>query len=100
VLWDWINELLRGAGLPEITQHISLATAWRVGGLLEAAWRVLPLKGEPPMTRFLAKELATNHWFNISAARRDLGYAPRVTMAAGTAELIAEFRKTPNPLSA
>jgi nucleoside-diphosphate-sugar epimerase len=92
VLWDWINELLRGVGIPEITRHISLGTAYRGGGVLEALWRMLPLKGEPPMTRFVAKELATDHWFKIDAARRDLGYAPRVSMAAGTAELIAHYR--------
>jgi nucleoside-diphosphate-sugar epimerase len=88
VLWDWINQLLRGLGRPEITKHVSLGTAYVAGGVLEALWRVLPLKGEPPMTRFVAKEMATDHWFDISAARRDLGYAPRVTMTAGTAELI------------
>jgi nucleoside-diphosphate-sugar epimerase len=92
VLWDWINELLRGLGEPEITKHISAAAAHRLGGLFEALWRVLPLRGEPPMTRFIAKELATDHWFNITAARRDLGYNPRVTMAAGTAELVALLR--------
>lgn len=92
VLWDWVNELLNGLGRPTVTRHISLGAAYRVGGLLEAAWRILPLQGEPPMTRFVAKELATDHWFKIDAARRDLGYAPRVTMAAGTAELIAHYR--------
>ena len=92
VLWDWINELLRGVGLPAITKHVSLGAAYRAGGLLEFLWRVLPLKGEPPMTRFVAKELATDHWFKIDAARRDLGYAPRVTMAAGTAELLEHLR--------
>ncbi len=92
VLWDWINELLRGTGLPEITKHISLGKACAVGGVLEGVWRVLPLKGEPPMTRFVAKEMATDHWFDISAARRDLGYVPRVTMAAGTAGLIEHLR--------
>ena len=40
----------------------------------------------------IAAELAKDHWFDISAARRDLGYAPRVTMAAGTAELIAALK--------
>jgi nucleoside-diphosphate-sugar epimerase len=45
------------------------------------------------MTRFIAKELATDHWFNPAAARRDLGYEPRITMAAGTAELIAHLRE-------
>ena len=93
VLWDWINQLLRGLGRPEVTQHVPLGAAYAVGGVLEALWRVLPLKGEPPMTRFVAKELATDHWFDISAARRDLGYTPRVTMAAGTAELIEHYRK-------
>ncbi|MBI2813472.1 MAG: NAD-dependent epimerase/dehydratase family protein [Opitutae bacterium] len=94
VLWDWINELLRGVGAPEITKHVSLGTAYATGGVLELLWRVLPLQGEPPMTRFVAKEMATDHWFNISAARRDLGYAPRVTMAAGTAELITHLRRS------
>ena len=94
VLWDWINELLRGVGLPALTKHVSVATAYRVAGVLEAVWRVLPLKGEPPTTRFVVKELATDHWFKLDAARRDLGYEPRVTMAAGTAELIAHLRRT------
>jgi nucleoside-diphosphate-sugar epimerase len=92
VLWDWINELLHGLGEPPATRHVSLATAYRVASVLEFFWRVLPLKGEPPTTRFVVKELATDHWFKINAARRDLGYAPRVTMAAGTAELIAHYR--------
>ena len=92
VLWDWINELLRGVGLPEITERVSLGTASGLGRLLETLWRVLPLKGEPPMTRFVAKEMATDHWFDISAARHDLGYAPRFSMAAGTAELLAHYK--------
>jgi nucleoside-diphosphate-sugar epimerase len=46
------------------------------------------LKGDPPMTRFLASELAKDHWFNIEAAKRDLGYSPRVTMKLGLDELV------------
>ncbi len=93
VLWDWINQLLRGVGIPEITRRIPLPVAYAAGGLMEGLWRVLPLKGEPPMTRFVAKEMATDHWFDISAARRDLGYAPRVTMEQGTVELIEHLIK-------
>jgi nucleoside-diphosphate-sugar epimerase len=95
VLWDWINELLRGMGIPEIKQHVPLGAAYAAGGVLETLWRVLPLKGEPPMTRFVAKEMATDHWFDISAARRDLGYNPRVSMTAGTAELIERLNNNP-----
>ena len=92
VLWDWINGLLSALGEPPITRCVSLQTATAVGALCEAAWRVLPLRGEPPMTRFIAAELAKDHWFSIAAARRDLGYAPRISMAAGTAELVAALR--------
>ena len=95
VLWDWVNQLLRGLGRPEITKRVSLNSAYRIGGIMETLWRVLPLSGEPPMSRFVAKELATDHWFAISAARRDLGYTPRITMAAGTAELIEHLKRTP-----
>ena len=91
VLWDWINELLRGLDLPAVTGRMPLSAAYLAGGVMEGLWSVLPLKGEPPMTRFVAKEMATDHWFNISAARRDLGYHPLVTMEAGTKELIAHL---------
>ena len=95
VLWDWINDLLRALGEPPVTKKISLGAATTVGALCETLWRVLPVRTEPPMTRFIAAELAKDHWFNIAAARRDLGYAPRITMAAGTAELVAALRRTP-----
>jgi nucleoside-diphosphate-sugar epimerase len=92
VLWDWVNQLLTALGEPPVTRHVSLRTASAIGAVCEAAWRVLPLRGEPPMTRFIAAELAKDHWFSLDAARRDLGYSPRITMAAGTADLIASFR--------
>jgi 2-alkyl-3-oxoalkanoate reductase len=92
VLWDWINQLLTALGEPPVTRHISLPAASAIGAVCETLWRALPLKGEPPMTRFIAAELAKDHWFDLAAARRDLGYAPRVSMAAGTAALVAALR--------
>jgi 2-alkyl-3-oxoalkanoate reductase len=89
VLWDWINQLLTALREPPVTRRLSLRTASLIGAMCETLWRVLPLRGEPPMTRFIAAELAKDHWFNLSAARRDLGYTPRISMAAGTAELVA-----------
>ncbi len=91
-LWAWINELLMGLGEPPLTKKISLRTASALGALCESAWRFLPLRGEPPMTRFIAAELAKDHWFDLTAARRDLGYTPRISMAVGTAELVASLR--------
>ncbi|HEX2853245.1 MAG TPA: NAD-dependent epimerase/dehydratase family protein [Opitutaceae bacterium] len=88
LLWEWINGLLVALGEPAVTKRISLGAASAMGALCETAWRLFPLRGEPPMTRFVAAELAKDHWFDITAARRDLGYAPRISMASGTAELI------------
>jgi len=94
VLWDWINQLLVALGEPPIRKHISLGAASSVGALCEAVWRVLPLKGEPPMTRFVAAELAKEHWFDINAARRDLGYVPKISMAEGTNLLISYLKQS------
>ncbi|HXN34781.1 MAG TPA: NAD-dependent epimerase/dehydratase family protein [Opitutaceae bacterium] len=92
VLWDWINGLLAGLGEPPVTGRISLGAANILGAACEATWGALRLRGEPPMTRFIASELARDHWFDISAARRDLLYVPRIGMARGTAELIGALR--------
>jgi 2-alkyl-3-oxoalkanoate reductase len=94
VLWEWINGLLVALGEPPVTRRISLGAASAIGAVCEAAWTVLPLSGEPPMTRFVAAELAKDHWFDISAARQDLHYQPKITMAAGTAALVENLRLT------
>jgi nucleoside-diphosphate-sugar epimerase len=93
VLWEWINALLVALGEPPVRKRISLRAASTGGAVAELLWRALRLRREPPMTRFVAAELARDHWFDITAARRDLGYHPRVSMAAGTAELVASLRR-------
>jgi nucleoside-diphosphate-sugar epimerase len=100
VLWDWINGLLHTLNEPPITKKISLRSAQILGAACELAWRMLPLSGEPPMTRFVAAELAKDHWFDISAARRDLGYEPHVFMADGMDELVKWLKKRAESQSA
>jgi nucleoside-diphosphate-sugar epimerase len=92
VLWEWINALLVSLGEPAVTRRVPLGVAWTGGVLCEGVWRLANLAGEPPMTRFVAAELAKDHWFSLAAARRDLGYEPRVSMQEGTARLIASLR--------
>lgn len=93
LLWSWINQLLSALGEPPAEKQLSLRAASAMGTVCETLWRVFPMKGEPPMTRFIAAELAKDHWFNIAAAKRDLGYRPRISMAEGTIELIAHLKK-------
>ncbi len=93
-LWDLVNGILRAAHLPPVTRTVSPRTAALAGTLLEGLYRTLPLNGEPPMTRFLARELSTAHWFNIEAARRDLGYQPRVSIDEGLTRLERALNET------
>lgn len=96
-LWPFIDRILACAGLPPVRRSISAANAWRVGWLLEKVWSLFGLAGEPPMTRFVAHELSTSHWFDLGAARRDLGWAPRVSVDEGLRRLEAWLRENPIP---
>ncbi|MGF1448705.1 MAG: NAD-dependent epimerase/dehydratase family protein [Opitutales bacterium] len=89
VLWAWIDQVLERCGLPRIQKSMTMAKAYKAGQAMEWLWRNLPLSGEPPMTRFVAVELAKSHWYSIAAARRDLGYAPVLAPDPALAETIA-----------
>jgi nucleoside-diphosphate-sugar epimerase len=91
-LWTFVDRLLAAGSLPPVQRTISPRVAYGAGALLEVAYRVLPLKGEPRLTRFLVEELCTAHWFNIGAARRELGYAPIVSIEEGLRRLRASLR--------
>jgi 2-alkyl-3-oxoalkanoate reductase len=85
--WDWINEILSLAGVPRATKSISYRAAYAAGSMLEGIWTLTGRTDEPRMTRFLAAQLATSHYFNITAAHRDLSYEPRIAMAEGMQRL-------------
>jgi nucleoside-diphosphate-sugar epimerase len=88
-LWDMINAMLKAAGKPGVTKSIATPVAFTAAGLLEAVYWLTAREDEPPMTRFLARQLTTSHWFKNDAARRDLGYEPRVSFAEGFERLKA-----------
>lgn len=93
VLWDWVNQLLEACAIPPVRRGVPLPVAYAMGRLLERVWTVGRLSGEPPMTRFVAVELAKDHWFDISQARKDLGYTPeRHPTEAGLQAYAAAWR--------
>ena len=94
---DVINAILAAGGMPPVTASVPLPLAELAGLLAETVWRALGRRDDPPMTRFLARQLATAHWFDISAARRDLDYVPRVTIEEGMRRLelwLTELRRS------
>lgn len=86
---DTMNALLEAVGAPQVTRTIPFRAAYVIGAACEGLWTVLPLRGEPPMTRFLAEQLVTTHWYDMGPARRDFGYVPRVSFDEGLARLRA-----------
>ncbi len=87
-----VNALLAAAGAPPVNKSIPFAAAYAIGAVCEAAWTLLPLRGEPPLTRFLAEQLSTTHWYDMAPARRDFGYVPQVSIAEGLVRLRASLR--------
>ena len=85
--WTMANAFLAAAGLPPIRGRVSAGAAYAAGWGFEHLYRMFGIQSDPPMTRFAAKELATSHWFNISRAKQDLGYSPRVSTEEGLERL-------------
>jgi 2-alkyl-3-oxoalkanoate reductase len=94
--WEFINRILAAAGVAPVTRTVPVWLAYTAGWMLETWYGALRLQSEPPMTRFLARELATSHWFDISAARRDLGYEPKVSIDEGLRRLFAQAPSCPS----
>lgn len=91
---ETLNGLLRAAGAPEVTGTVPFRVAYALGAVCEGLWHALPLHGEPPMTRFLAEQLATTHWYDMAPARRDFGYVPPVSFDEGLRRLAQAWAST------
>jgi len=87
VCWEWIATILEIAGVKPPTKRIRFPVAWRLGATLEQLYRLTGRRQEPPMTRFVAAQLAKDHFFDITAAKSLLGYRPAISNADGLARL-------------
>ncbi|HST44952.1 MAG TPA: 2-alkyl-3-oxoalkanoate reductase [Luteimonas sp.] len=82
-----VNALLEAAGAPRVHATLPFPVAFAIGAGCEGLWTLLRLRGEPPLTRFLAEQLSTTHWYDMAPATRDFGYVPRVSIAEGLERL-------------
>ena len=86
-LWEMVDRILDAGDKPPLTKTVSPRAAYWIGALMEWVYRTFGISGEPRMTRFVARELATSHWFDISAAKRDLGYTADISIEEGMTRL-------------
>lgn len=89
---ELMSRMARAGGAPEPTRSVPFAVARRAGAAAERAWRVTGRAGEPPITEFLAEQLATAHWFDQRRTRTALDWRPTVTLDEGFVRLAGSFR--------
>ncbi|MCK8044103.1 NAD-dependent epimerase/dehydratase family protein [Shewanella sp. 1CM18E] len=82
-----LNKILACKDLPPVTKRVPTQLAYVAGCILESVYGLLGKQDEPIMTRFVARQLSTSHYFDISAAKHDLGYSALVSIDEGMAEL-------------
>lgn len=97
---ELVGDMCRAAGVTEPRLRVPFALAWGAGAAVERAMlaaRVIPGAPEitePPLTRFLAEQLSTAHWFDQRRTRAVLGWTPRVGLEQGLEELGRHARAT------
>lgn len=90
---ELIADICRAGGAPPPRLRIPATLAWAAGAAVEGAMWVsaavprLPEISEPPLTRFLAEQLSTAHWFDQRHTQEVLRWQPRVTLDQGLARL-------------
>ncbi len=91
-LWNWINGLFADLGIEQVQKMVPFAAAYAIGSVLELVYTGLKRRTEPPMTRFVALQLAKSHWFDHGAAREILGYQPEISTEVGMKRLLQHCR--------
>jgi nucleoside-diphosphate-sugar epimerase len=94
-LWEIIDRLLEAAKLPPVQRAVGRPLAFAAAGIMELIYHLTRRQTEPSFTRFLVRQLSTTHWFNNDAARRDLGYEPRVSISEGLRRLEQHLEREP-----
>jgi nucleoside-diphosphate-sugar epimerase len=87
-----INTMLATVGVAPVERRVPPQVAYAAGWLAEKVYGALGRDDEPPITRFAASQLATSHYFDIGAAKRDFGYEPRISFDEGLERLRAAYR--------
>lgn len=91
--WLWLNTILDSLGHTKINKKIKRSIAYKYATVLELIWKVLPIKDEPPLTRFVVNALSRHHYYSMKPAFEDLRYVPQVSMREATNMTIAWLNK-------
>lgn len=91
---EFITRLALAGGASAPGLRIPVALALVAGAAVEKVWELGEHDDEPPLTRFLAEQMSTAHWFDQRRTREVLGWTPRVGIAEGMAALARHYGGT------
>jgi nucleoside-diphosphate-sugar epimerase len=92
-----IDRLCRAAGVPGPRRGVPFGAAWAAGAVAEGIWALTGRRSTPPLTRFLAEQLATAHWFDQRRTRAALNWQPQISLDEGLSRLAAWYASPPLP---
>lgn len=87
-----LSSICLAAGVPGPRRHVPYRLAWTAGAVVDRWWAAAGREADPPITRFLAEQLATAHWFDLRLTREALQWEPTVGLDEGFARLAEAFR--------
>jgi nucleoside-diphosphate-sugar epimerase len=91
---ELFERICGAAGVPAPRRRVPAWAAGAAGAAVERVWARRPGGDEPPMTRFLAEQLSTAHWFDQRHTRAVLEWSPGVTLDEGFARLARHYGRS------
>lgn len=92
-----LARLCRAAAVPGPRHRVPFRASWLAGGAVEGVWALTGRRDTPPLTRFLAEQFATAHWFDQRRTHEALDWAPHVGLDDGFARLSAWYATPTSP---
>ena len=89
-----LARVCRAAGVPGPSRHVPAGVGRLAGSAVDVLWGVLGREETPPLTRFLAEQLTTAHWFDQRRTREVLDWAPAVGLDEGFRKLASWYSQS------
>jgi nucleoside-diphosphate-sugar epimerase len=88
---DLVHEIAEVAHVRPPRWHLPVWPVWLAGAICEAI--CVPLRIEPPIFRRRVKFFTSSRWFDISRARSEIGFSPRMPLREGLARTLQSYRQ-------
>lgn len=82
-LWTWLEKICQELGFPNPKIKISAPVAYVIATALEGLYTLIPTQPEPPLTRMAVNMISNSTTLDLSAAKNELGYQPKISMDEG-----------------